>query len=51
MGVEDDGAGFDEEQPRRGFGLITMKDRAEALGGTLQIDSRSGAGTRVELTL
>ena len=51
LGVEDDGSGFDEEQPQRGFGLVTMKDRAEALGGKLRIDSRRGAGTRVELEL
>jgi signal transduction histidine kinase len=49
--VVDDGEGFDEEQPRRGFGLVTMKDRAEALGGKLHIDSRRGAGTKVELEL
>ncbi|HKU57128.1 MAG TPA: ATP-binding protein [Gaiellaceae bacterium] len=49
--VVDDGEGFDEKQPRRGFGLVTMKDRAEALGGKLRIDSRRGAGTRVELEL
>jgi signal transduction histidine kinase len=51
LGVEDDGSGFDEDQPRRGFGLVTMKDRAEALGGKLRIDSRRGAGTKVELEL
>ena len=51
LGVEDDGSGFDEEQPRSGFGLVTMKDRAEALGGKLRIDSRRGAGTKVELEL
>jgi signal transduction histidine kinase len=49
--VVDDGAGFDDEQPRSGFGLVTMRDRAEALGGKLRIDSRRGAGTRVELEL
>jgi signal transduction histidine kinase len=51
LGVEDDGSGFDEQQPRNGFGLVTMKDRAEALGGKLRIDSRRGSGTRVELEL
>lgn len=49
--VVDDGEGFDKEQPRPGFGLVTMKDRAEALGGKLEVDSRRGAGTRVELEL
>ena len=49
--VVDDGVGFDDEQPRRGFGLATMRDRAEGLGGKLQIDSRRGSGTKVELEL
>jgi signal transduction histidine kinase len=49
--IVDDGAGFDDEQPRSGFGLVTMRDRAEALGGKLRIDSRRGAGTKVELEL
>jgi signal transduction histidine kinase len=51
LGIVDDGTGFDDGQPRRGFGLVTMKDRAEALGGKLRIDSRRGAGTKVELEL
>jgi len=51
LGVVDDGSGFDEEQPKRGFGLVTMKDRAEALGGKLRVDSRRGVGTKVELEL
>ena len=52
LGIVDDGAGFDDDgRPRRGFGLVTMKDRAEALGGKLRIDSRRGAGTKVELEL
>jgi len=48
---DNEDADHDEEQPRRGFGLVTMKDRAEALGGKLHIDSRRGAGTKVELEL
>jgi signal transduction histidine kinase len=51
LGVEDDGSGFDEDQPKRGYGLVTMKDRAEALGGKLRVDTRRGAGTKVELEL
>lgn len=51
LGVTDDGQGFDEEEPKRGFGLVTMKDRAEALGGKLRVDTRRGAGTKVELEL
>jgi signal transduction histidine kinase len=51
LGIEDDGDGFDDEEPKGGFGLVTMKDRAEALGGRLRIDTRRGAGTKVELEL
>lgn len=49
--VEDDGVGFDPAAPDRGefprFGLATMRERAEDVGGTLQVDSRPGCGTRV----
>lgn len=49
--VEDDGAGFDPEDLGRAmlprFGLATMRERAEAIGGTLTITSRLGAGTIV----
>ncbi len=51
LAIVDDGSGFDDQQPRRGFGLVTMKDRAEGLGGKLRVDTRRGAGTRVELEL
>jgi signal transduction histidine kinase len=49
--VVDHGAGFDGDQQGRGFGLVTMKERAEALGAKLRIESRRGAGTKVELEL
>jgi signal transduction histidine kinase len=49
--IVDDGEGFDDQHPRRGFGLVTMRDRADALGGKLRIDSRRGGGTKVELEL
>jgi signal transduction histidine kinase len=49
--IEDDGHGFEPEQlqprgwPR--FGLQTMRERAEAIGGRFEIHSRRGAGTTV----
>ena len=52
--VVDGGTGFDPTEARRpghGFGLTSMRERAEALGGRLTIDSRPGAGTRVEVSL
>jgi signal transduction histidine kinase len=46
--VSDDGVGFDSRESQRGhFGLNTMRERATELGGTLEIDSRLGAGTIV----
>jgi signal transduction histidine kinase len=51
VSVEDDGAGGAD--PARGSGLVGLKDRVEALGGALFVDSPPGAGTsvRVELPL
>jgi len=34
-----------------GTGLVGLKDRAEALGGRLRLDSPPGAGTTLEITL
>ena len=47
--VSDDGRGFDASEVRRGRGLGNLALRAAELGGTLEIDSRPGAGTRVVL--
>lgn len=53
--VSDDGRGFDPDQvPRRGwprFGLQTMRERAEAVGGSLRIQPRDGGGTAVLIEL
>ncbi|MBI5954425.1 MAG: PAS domain-containing protein [Chloroflexi bacterium] len=45
--VRDDGCGFEAGLPtgRSGFGLDFMRERAEQLGGDLQLQSRPGAGT------
>jgi len=53
--VRDNGVGFHlaavEQQPRSHLGLIGMRERAESVGGTLDIWSRPGGGTRVTLRL
>jgi len=47
--VVDDGKGFDTKKIfRRGLGLISMRERAEEIGGTVRITSRPGR-TRVEV--
>ena len=45
--VQDDGRGFDTSARTRGFGLIGMHERADLLGGTLNIQSTPGNGTTV----
>jgi signal transduction histidine kinase len=50
--VADDGAGFDLAgtlRESRRLGLTSMRERAEALGGTVHVDTAPGAGTRVTL--
>lgn len=49
--IEDDGVGFDPESPPDGNGLGLMRRRADEIGADLKIDSRSGVGTTVELTV
>jgi signal transduction histidine kinase len=45
--VRDSGAGFTPAQPHPGRGLETMRDRIEAVGGTLEVSSHTGGGTRI----
>lgn len=49
--IEDNGVGFDPATMRRTifprFGLATMRERAESVGGSLLIESDPGNGTRV----
>ncbi len=50
VNVRDDGAGFSTEAAAGGIGLASMRTRAEALDGSLQVDS-SPAGTAVTFTV
>ena len=54
--VEDDGQGFDPEAEfeaaaletaQRRFGLLSMKERATLIGGTLEVESSTGRGAAV----
>jgi len=50
--VVDDGTGFDPDAAFPGhLGLQSMRERAAAVGGTLQVCSRPGSGTRVRATV
>ena len=52
--IEDDGRGFDvaQMQSREGrYGLSTMRERAELLGGSLKVRSRPGQGTTITVEI
>ena len=56
MWVIDDGRGFDPVQaagasPGEHLGLVSMRERAEFAGGTLDVDSAPGRGTTVCLRI
>jgi signal transduction histidine kinase len=54
IAIEDDGKGFCEgksPEPSLHFGLQTMKDRAESVGGGLSVCSSPGRGTRLTIQL
>lgn len=50
--VQDDGIGFDDRRSRRGaFGLLGIRERLAALGGSLLIDSQRGRGATLTMVL
>jgi PAS domain S-box-containing protein len=51
--IEDDGCGLDLNAvvEHKGFGLRSMRGRAEAIGGVLEVNSKPGKGTRVSVQI
>jgi light-regulated signal transduction histidine kinase (bacteriophytochrome) len=53
--VTDNGKGYDPDmvvtRPNRGLGLISIKERLALIGGTVEIRTAPGAGTRSVLTV
>jgi len=55
--IEDDGVGFDPEvvgqRVRRGehLGMLGMTERVRSVGGTIEFDSRPGAGSRIQIRI
>jgi signal transduction histidine kinase len=50
--IEDDGVGFDPAAlDSRGFGLMTMEERALAIGAEFHVTSKVGRGTAVEVRM
>jgi len=57
LAVSDNGAGFDpddvilDREGRYGVGLLSIRERAELLGGTARITSAPGRGTQVHVVM
>jgi signal transduction histidine kinase len=49
LSIRDDGRGGAD--PSRGSGLLGLKDRVEALGGTIEVESAHGTGTRLQVAI
>jgi two-component system sensor histidine kinase UhpB len=49
--VQDDGEGFDPALSSEGIGIIGMRERVFAVGGSIHVDSSPGQGTLVAITL
>ncbi|MCU1654373.1 MAG: two-component system sensor kinase, partial [Pseudonocardia sp.] len=49
LSIRDDGVGGAD--PTRGSGLVGLRDRVQALGGTIEVSSPPGAGTTILVEL
>ncbi len=49
--IEDDGLGFDPQVDTQGLGLLGATERAAALGGQLQVQSKPRLGTKLRLLI
>jgi signal transduction histidine kinase len=47
MILEDDGEGFDPTEHSEGLGLLSIRERAELLGGAVRVESKPGSGTAI----
>lgn len=51
ISISDDGKGFDTREQKNTLGLIGLRERVQVLNGTLQINSTTGNGTDVIITI
>lgn len=47
--IRDNGRGFDPNGPRRGFGLLGIRERVASLGGLFRLDTSPGDGVTLEV--
>jgi signal transduction histidine kinase len=51
LSIGDNGRGFDVKQEHPGFGLVSMRERADRMQAVLMIESNCGAGTAVSISV
>jgi signal transduction histidine kinase len=51
ISVEDSGVGFAPEARHQGFGLLALRDRVAQMGGSVEIESAVGHGTRTMVSV
>jgi signal transduction histidine kinase len=54
MMIEDDGKGIStrkSKSPKQGLGLVSMRERVQLVGGTFEINSRPGKGTKIRVEI
>jgi two-component system sensor histidine kinase UhpB len=49
LDIRDDGRGFDQNNRRKGMGLLGMRERVEALNGKISLASEPGRGVSIEI--
>ena len=49
--VTDNGVGFDPDDVDRGFGLTSMRERIDSVGGRFEVRSARSAGTRISVSV
>jgi signal transduction histidine kinase len=49
LNISDDGAGFEPDSCKKGFGLLGLKERAQSIGAQVQVESSAGRGTTITL--
>jgi len=49
--ITDNGCGYDPDTVNPGFGLLGIRERAESLGGRFRVDTRTGRGTTIRVSV
>jgi PAS domain S-box-containing protein len=49
--IQDNGLGFDLQEPGKGLGLHSLRERVQRIGGSMRIETAPGQGTKVVVEL